>query len=153
MILRVGFFFLILTAVTSSSSIAETKVRSAREAYDRQMRLLEQVFETGSQDEAKLRSLYTRDAVLVEATGNEIRGRDQIVAAFRKVLASGAVVHFRVKTTSFRSSGNLSYAGGFEDIDERDGSALRHGRNRFVVVMRHEEDGDWRMDYVLEART
>lgn len=150
--LRFSSVLLLVVAAVFPSSAGASKPVSPRASYERQMRLLEYVFESHSQDQAQLRSLYTRDAVLVEANGNEIRGRDQIVSAFRKVLASGAVEHFRVTTTTFRNDGNISYAGGTEDIDERDGSGLHHGRNRFVLVMRYEADGHWRFDYVLEAR-
>lgn len=153
-ILRASFGIVVLaTAAAASPMNAGSKAISAREGYDRQMRLLEHAFETHRQNEAELRSLYTPDAVLVEADGNEIHGRDQIVSGFRKVLGSGAVEHFRVTTTTFRTDGKLSYAAGTEDIDERDGSSLRHGRNRFVLVMRRGADGNWRIDYVMEART
>jgi uncharacterized protein (TIGR02246 family) len=155
MIVRVGFLSLALLALAAAgpATISEAKDTVSRRAYDRQIGLLEQAFESHSQDEAQLRSLYTRDAVLVEADGNEIRGRNRIVPAFRKVLASGAVVHFRVNTTTVRADGDCIYAGGTEDIDERAGSGLRHARNRFLLVMRHETDGGWRFDYVMEART
>ena len=153
MFVRAGFSLLLLwvpaAALAMSGGSAAT---SARKAYDRQMRLLEHVFETHSTDEARLRSLYTRGAVLVEAAGNEQHGQDEIVRSFRKVLASGAVKHFRVRTTTFRTDGNLSYAGGTEDIDEVHGSGLRHTRNRFLLVMKHERDGTWRIDYVMEVR-
>lgn len=155
MFIRTGFSLLVLltTAASAMPTTRVSRTTSPRVAYDRQIRVLEHVFATHSQDEAQIRSLYTRDAVLVEADGNEIHGRDHIVPAFRKVLASSAVANFRVTTTTFRTDGKLSYAAGIEDIEERDTSGLRHGRNRFFLVMKHEADGNWRLDYVLEARS
>ena len=145
---------LVFTLALISGSLAASPAPplAPRAAYDLQTRRLENFFRTKTQDEASLRSIYTRDAILVEADGNTIRGRDRIARHFRQILASGAVASFAVTTTTFRSEGKVSYAGGYEDIAEISANGLRQSRNRFLVLLRYEPDSVWRFDYILEAK-
>ena len=148
------FSSLLVFALTLASGALAASLASPlapRSSYDAQTRRLENFFHNRTQDEAILRSIYTRDAILVEADGNTIRGRDRIARHFRQILASGAVASFAVTTTTFRSQGAISYAGGYEDITENSADGPRHGRNRFFVLLRREPDGIWRFDYILEA--
>ena len=140
-----------LALISASLAASSPRHLTPRAAYDFQTRRLENFFRNKTPDEAALRSIYTRDAILVEANGNTIRGRDRIARHFRQVLASGAVASFAVTTTTFRSQGAISYAGGYEDITENSADGPRHGRNRFFVLLRREPDGIWRFDYILEA--
>lgn len=150
--LRLVFVVGVIAGCLSNSSVAAPRAASSpRAAYEAKVRLLEQVFQSRTRDQAVLRSLYTKDAVLVEADGNTIVGRDQVVRDFEDILASGAVLAFKVRTTMFRTNGNISYAGGVEEIDERDGQTVRHVRHRFLEVLERGGDGVWRMAYVLEA--
>jgi len=147
------FSMVCLLAVGSDASAASPGRSSApREAYDNQTKKLEAFFRSRTQDEAALRSIYTREAVLVEADGNMIRGRDAIARHFKQTLAGGAVRSFKVTTITFRTQGQISYAGGFEDIEIRSFNASRHYRNRFFVALRRGPDGVWRFDYIMEAR-
>jgi uncharacterized protein (TIGR02246 family) len=123
-----------------------------RAAYDLQTQRVEEFFRTRTQDEAALRSIYTRDAILVEADGNIIRGRDAIARHFKQILASGAVASFKVTTVTFRTEGSISYAGGYEDIEENRANGSQHSRNRFFDLLRRGPDGVWRFDYIMEAR-
>ncbi|MEO5612956.1 MAG: hypothetical protein ABIT68_09495 [Sphingomicrobium sp.] len=141
-----------LALVSGSSAAWAARPLTPTAAYDFQTRRLENFFRNKTQDEAPLRSIYTRDAILVEADGNMIRGRDRIARHFRQVLASGAVASFTVTTTTFRSQGRISYAGGHEDIAEISANGERHSRNSFLVLLRREPDSIWRFDYILEAR-
>ena len=147
-------FSLVCLLALGSGASAASPGRSAapRAAYDAQTRKLEAIFRSGTQDEAALRSLYTRDAVLVEADGNTVRGRDAIARHFKQILASGAVRSFKVTTITFRTQGQVSYAGGFEDIEVKGANASRHYQYRFFVVLRREPDGVWRFDYIMESR-
>jgi uncharacterized protein (TIGR02246 family) len=149
--MRLAVAFMMAALASASSGADARPAASPRAAYEQCVRLLERVFETRNQDQSLLRSLYTRDAVLVEASGNTIQGRNEIARGFGAILASGAVLRFKVTTETFRSDGRVMYAGGTEDIDERDGGAIRHIRHRFLQVMKREADGVWRLDYVLEA--
>ena len=142
----------VLVLVSGSSAVWAARPFTPRAAYDVQTRRLENFFRNKTQDEAALRSIYTRDAILVEANGNTIRGRDRIARHFRQILASGAVASFAVTTTTFRSEGKISYAGGYEDIAEISANGLRQSRNRFLVLLRYEPDSVWRFDYILEAK-
>lgn len=142
----------VLALVSGSSAAWAARPLTPRAAYDFQTRRLENFFRNKTQDEAALRSIYTRDAILVEANGNTIRGRDRIARHFRQVLASGAVASFAVTTTTFRSQGRISYAGGYEDIAEISANGERHSRNSFLVLLRRGPDSIWRFDYILEAR-
>ena len=142
----------VLALVSGSSAAWAARPLTPRAAYDFQTRRLENFFRNKTQDEAPLRSIYTRDAILVEADGNMIRGRDRIARHFRQVLASGAVASFTVTTTTFRSQGRISYAGGYEDIAEISANGERHSRNSFLVLLRRGPDSIWRFDYILEAR-
>jgi len=141
-----------LLALGSDASAASDRPSAPRAAYDAQTRKLEAFFQSRTQDEGALRSIYTREAVLVEADGNIFRGRDAIARHFKQILASGAVLSFQVTTITFRSQGQVSYAGGFEDIEVKSVDASRHYRNRFTEVMRRGPDGVWRFDYIMEAR-
>ena len=142
-----------MLALGSDASAASPGGSSApRAAYDIQTRKLEAFFRSRTQDEAALRSIYTREAVLVEADGNTIRGRDAIARHFKQILAGGAVLSFKVTTITFRTQGQISYAGGFEDIEVKSVNASRHYRNRFFDVLRRGSDGVWRFDYIMEAR-
>src|SRR4051794_16342028 len=73
------FSLVCLLALGSDAAAAYPVSSSApRAAYDIQTRKLEAFFRSRTQDEAALRSIYTREAVLVEADGNIVRGRDAI---------------------------------------------------------------------------
>lgn len=137
---------------TSAWSKSSGRPLAPREAYDFQVRKLETFFRTGTQDEVALRSIYTRDAILVEADGNIVRGRDAIARHFRNILASGAVSSFSVTTTTFRTLGQISYAGGYEKIRESSAKLNAQSQNRFLSLLRRERDGVWRFDYIMEAR-
>lgn len=137
--------------LAATPAFASAVDQSPRLAYDSMVRRLERIFETRTQNEIALQSLYTADAVLVEADGNTIVGRSLIVRDFRSILASGAVLRFKVRTTTFRTDGRLSYAGGIEEIDERDGVTVHHIRHRFLEVIERGRDGIWRLSYILEA--
>jgi ketosteroid isomerase-like protein len=117
-----------------------------------QTRKIEAFFEKSIQDEGALRAVYTRDAILIEADGNAVRGSGAIARHFKNILASGGVASFKVTTTTFRTNGVVSYAGGYEDIVERSANGPRHSRNRFLTVLRRGPDGVWRFDYIMEAR-
>lgn len=145
---------MLFAAAFSTSALAKVPARhlAPRAAYDLQTQRLEEFFRTRTQDEAALRSIYTRDAILVEADGNMIRGRDAIARHFKQILASGAVASFKVTTATFRTEGSISYAGGYEDIEEKRANGIRHNRNRFFDLLRREPDGVWRFDYIMEAR-
>ena len=123
-----------------------------RASYDLQTRKIEAFFQKRIQDEGALRAVYTRDAILVEADGNAIRGNDAIARHFKNILGSGAVVSFKVTTTTFRTNGSISYAGGYEDIEEQSANGPRHSQNRFLTLLRRGADGVWRFDYIMEAR-
>ena len=147
------FSLVCLLALGSDASAASPGHSSApRAAYDIQTRKLEAFFRSRTQDEAALRSIYTREAVLVEADGNIIRGRNAIARHFKQILAGGEVRSFKVTTITFRTQGQISYAGGFEDIEVKSVNASRHYRNRFIVVLRRGPDGVWRFDHIMEAR-
>ena len=147
------FSLVCLLALGSDVSAASpNRPFSPRAAYDIQTRKLEAFFRNRTQDEAALRSIYTPEAVLVEADGKTIRGRDAIARHFKHILAGGAVLSFRVTTITFRTQGHISYAGGFEDIEVKGDNVSRHYRNRFFDVMRRGPDGIWRFDYIMEAR-
>ena len=145
---------MLLTAAIGTSALAKPPTRqlSPRSAYDLQTHRLEGFFQTRTQDDAALRSIYTRDAILVEADGNIVRGRHAIARHFKKILASGAASSFKVTTVIFRTHGSISYAGGYEDIEENGAMGSRHSRNRFFDLLRREPDGVWRFDYIMEAR-
>ena len=145
---------MLLAAVLGTSALAKSPTRqsSPRSAYDLQTHRLEGFFRTRTQDEAALRSIYTRDAILVEADGIIVRGRDAIARHFKKILASCAVRSFKVTTVTFRTDGSISYAGGYEDIEEKRAKGSRHSRNRFLTLLRREPNGVWRFDYIMEAR-
>ena len=66
----------VLVLVSGSLAAWAARPLTPRAAYDVQTRRLENFFRNKTQDEAALRSIYTRDAILVEANGNTIRGRD-----------------------------------------------------------------------------
>ena len=144
---------MLLAAAFAASALAKSPTRqlSPRSAYDLQTHRLEGFFQMRTQDEAALRSIYTRDAILVEADGNIVRGRDAIASHFKKILASGAVSSFKVTTATFRTDGSISYAGGYEDIEENRANGSRY-RNRFFALLRREPDGVWRFNYIMEAR-
>ena len=147
------FSLVCLLALGSATSATSPERSSApRSAYDIQTTKLEAFFRNRIQDEAALRSIYTREAVIVEADGNIIRGRDAIAQHFKQILAGGAVLSFKVTTITFRTEGQISYAGGFEDIEVKSVNASRHYRNRFLVVLLRGPDGVWRFDYIVEAR-
>ena len=145
---------LLFAAAFAISAGAKPSARplGPREAYESQIRRLETFFRTRTQDEVALRSIYTRDAIVVEADGNIVRGRDAIAQHFKKILASGAVSSFKVTTTTFRTLGPISYAGGYEDIRESGAKANAQSQNRFLSLLRRERDGVWRFDYVMESR-
>ncbi|WP_309603235.1 DUF4440 domain-containing protein [Sphingomonas sp.] len=137
---------------SDASTASPSRSIAPRAAYDLQTGKLEAFFRTRTQDGAALRSIYTREAILVEADGNIIRGRDAIARHFKQILASGAVVSFKVTTTTFRTQGEISYAGGYEDIEVKSVNGSRRNRNRFFDLLRREPDGVWRFDYIMEAR-
>ena len=148
---KVGMLFAAAVA-TSAWAKSSTAPLAPREAYDFQIRKLETFFRTRIQDEVALRSIYTRDAILIEADGNVVQGRDAIAQHFKKILASGAVASFKVTTVTFRALGPISYAGGYEDIQESGTKGNAQSQNRFFSVLRRERDGIWRFDYIMEAR-
>src|SRR5215218_11368406 len=103
------FSLVCLLALGSDASAASPgRSSTPRAAYDIQTRKLEAFFRNRTQDEAALRSIYTREAVLVEADGNIIRGRDAIAQHFKQMLAGGAVLSFKVTTMTFRTEGQIS---------------------------------------------
>ena len=115
----------LLALGSDASAAAPGRCSAPRAAYDIQTRKLEAFFRSRTQDEAALRSIYTREAVLVEADGNIIRGREAIARHFKQILAGGAVLSFKVTTITFRTQGQISYAGGFEDIEVKSVGASR----------------------------
>jgi uncharacterized protein (TIGR02246 family) len=145
-------FGLLFAALASFPSAASPRHMSPRASYDFQTRKVEVFFRTRTQDESALSAVYTRDAILIEADGNVVRGRGAIARHFKKILASGAVRSFKVTTTTFRTDGRISYAGGYEDIEELSANGPRRARNRFVSLLRRDADGVWRFDYIMEAR-
>jgi uncharacterized protein (TIGR02246 family) len=152
--LRLSRMWMLFLMAMPSAAVAESRSRTLapRAAYDLQLKRLEAFFQSRTQDTIALRSIYTRDAILVEADGNIIRGRDAIAEHFKQILASGAVASFKVTTDIFRTQGSISYAGGCEDIEEHGAKENRHSQNRFLSLLRRDADAVWRFDYIMEVR-
>ncbi len=146
---------MLIAAAFSTTALAKLPALplAPRAAYELQTQRVEEFFRTRTQDEAALRSIYTRDAILVEADGNTIRGREAIARHFQQILASGAVASFKVTTTTFRTHGLISYAGGCEDIEQDGANGSAHSQNRFLSLLRREADAVWRFDYIMEVRS
>ena len=149
---RICLLFLLLLP-SGAPAASHARALAPRAAYDLQLKRLEAFFQTRTRDQVALRSIYTPNAILVEADGNIIRGRDAIAEHFKQILTSGAVVSFKVTTTTFRTQGSISYAGGCEDIEQRGANGSAHSQNRFLSLLRREADGVWRFDYIMEVRS
>lgn len=145
-------FGAVLAPVAGQASPASPASSVAAAAdYHATIRKLERAFESRNPDEAMLRSLYTANSVLVESSGAMFRDRDSIVRHFKQILASGAVKHFKVETTSFQGDGLIGYAGGYELIEQRDQHGMHSGRQQFLAVLRRQPGGPWQFAYVMEA--
>lgn len=143
-----------LAATVAPAWAGPPRSSAARTGYDRLMAAIERHFARRTGDEAALRTLYTADAIFVGADGNTVHGRDEIARGFRQVLSSRVVSGFRVTTTRFRATGDLSYGGGYQDFDERGADGrVRKARQLFLVVLRRQPAGDWRFDYIMEMET
>jgi ketosteroid isomerase-like protein len=102
-----------------------------------------------SGDAAKLTDLYENDAVLMPASGEILRGRDDIAAYWKRFVTLGRR-KLNMIVASSSASGAQGYAGGTFDLElQHDGAAATHDNGQFVTVTRLGGDGRWRVVYAI----
>lgn len=136
----------------SSPAVGATTPTDARGGYDAAIKRLESVMQKSHVSERDLKALYTANAVYVESDGRVMSGAAEIARMTRGYLRTIRVTSFEVDTKTFRSDGRIAYGGGLVHIAQVDrrGRRNRH-TEQFLVVYRRQPDGNWLLDYGMEA--
>ena len=96
-------------------------------------------------DAAGAANAYTEDAVLMPPNAEMFSGRDKIEAFWKQWFVGGVGEIVITPTTSY-TKGNSGYEVGTFDL-ETGGEKKTHVNGKFIVVLRRDTDGLWRMSY------
>ena len=127
---------------------AQTKSASAGSA-DAAIRDLAKSFvaAANAKDGARIGMLYAEDAVLMPPNQEMVRGRAQIQAYWQGLLDGGAK-DVSLSTTHVATSGDVGYEGGtYQFTMAPAGAQPVTDRGKYVVGMRRQADGKWRMTH------
>ena len=98
-----------------------------------------------AKDGARIATLYAEDAVLMPPNQDMVRGRSQIQAYWQGLLDGGAK-DMALSTTHVATSGDVGYeAGTYQFTMAAPGAQPATDRGKYVVGMRRQADGKWRM--------
>ncbi len=95
-------------------------------------------------DAAAVSALYTDDAVMVGADGNEARGR----AAIQDALAAqfGMLSDLSIQVADFGTEDGVAYeTGTFSQTMTPAGGEAASMSGRYMVVLLHQDDGSWKI--------
>jgi uncharacterized protein (TIGR02246 family) len=127
-----------LAAQGAKPGSAETAIRDAAKAF---------VAAANAKDAAGIGALYAEDAVLMPPNQEMVRGRAAIQAYWQGVIDAGAK-DVSLTTTHVSSSGNVGYeAGTYQFTIAAPGAQPVTDRGKYLVGLRREADGKWRLAY------
>ena len=100
-----------------------------------------------AKDGARIGMLYAEDAVLMAPNQEMVRGRSQIQAYWQTLLDGGAK-DVSLTTTHVATSGDVGYkAGTYQFTMAPSGAPPVTDRGKYVVGLRRQPDGKWRMTH------
>jgi uncharacterized protein (TIGR02246 family) len=136
---RLGALALLLAACRT----AGTETRPAWQlALEQRNRELEREFAAGNL--LGVADIYADDAVLVDARGQRVRGRDALDAHWSLIEEPLA---WRLEIRALRGSEALAYELGRSHLSTRREGAVHTSVSDFLLVWRHDPDGLWRIEY------
>ena len=95
-----------------------------------------------AKDAAKVAAFYAEDAVLMPPNGPMVKGRANIEAQWKRVLAEG-VTNMQLRPMESSISGNHAFEAGTSTLTVKGGEPVN---GKYVVVYKR-VGGDWKLDY------
>jgi uncharacterized protein (TIGR02246 family) len=127
-----------LAARPAQAASAEEAIRDVAKSF---------VTAANAKDAARIGALYAEDAVLMPPNQEMVRGRAAIQAFWQKILDGGAK-DLSLTTMHVAVSGDVAYeAGTYQFTLAAPGAQPVTDRGKYVVGLRREADGKWRMAY------
>jgi uncharacterized protein (TIGR02246 family) len=128
-------------ALTGCAGAGESEDPPHVRAIEARNRHLEAQFGAGNL--LGVADVYTDDAVMVDARGQRTRGREEIDAYWSAIESP---VEWRLEIRSIRGSDAVAYELGTSRLSTRRDGELHTSVSQFLLVWRHEPDGEWRIE-------